>query len=249
MELERDGNVPRLLERIPTERLYASNWIAFLTAALRPVAPPPAISGIYVNEALAGRGERLKGYNVGLEVFDRPETFDPAVDPIVRIEAARVREKLREYYESRGAERSRSHRPAKGHLYAAHRVSPSGITTVAQVALDATTSDRPLDPAQGSVHPSSVLPRLPSESYWSPYCGYCCCLLVSLAWSWWAHSRHCLRKRPLRSCRSKILETIPMGSLCRRDHRGHRHRSVALEGPVCRRPKFDRNLSEASLPT
>jgi hypothetical protein len=34
-----------------------------------------------VNEALAGRGERLKAYNVALEVFDRPETFDPAIDP------------------------------------------------------------------------------------------------------------------------------------------------------------------------
>ena len=30
-----------------------------------------------VNETLAGRGERLKAYNVALEVFDRPETFDP----------------------------------------------------------------------------------------------------------------------------------------------------------------------------
>ena len=55
-----------------------------------------------VNEALAGRGERLKGYNVALAVFDRPETFDPHLDPIVRIEAARVREKLREYYEGDG---------------------------------------------------------------------------------------------------------------------------------------------------
>jgi TolB-like protein/Tfp pilus assembly protein PilF len=55
-----------------------------------------------VNETLAGRGERLKGYNVGLEVFDRPETFDPAIDPIVRIEATRVREKLREYYDTDG---------------------------------------------------------------------------------------------------------------------------------------------------
>lgn len=55
-----------------------------------------------VNETLAGRGGRLKGYNVGIEVFDRPETFDPAVDPIVRIEAARVREKLREYYDTQG---------------------------------------------------------------------------------------------------------------------------------------------------
>ena len=55
-----------------------------------------------VNETLAGRSERLKAYNVALEVFERPETFDPTVDPLVRIEAARLREKLREYYGTDG---------------------------------------------------------------------------------------------------------------------------------------------------
>ena len=55
-----------------------------------------------VNETLAGRGERLKGYNVALEVFGRPETFDPTIDPFVRVEAARLREKLREYYGTDG---------------------------------------------------------------------------------------------------------------------------------------------------
>ena len=55
-----------------------------------------------VNETLAGRGERLKGYNVAVEVFDRPKTFDPLVDPIVRNEAARLRDRLREYYEADG---------------------------------------------------------------------------------------------------------------------------------------------------
>ena len=55
-----------------------------------------------VNETLAGRGERLKGYNIALEVFDRPETFDPTTDPLVRIEAARLREKLHEYYDTDG---------------------------------------------------------------------------------------------------------------------------------------------------
>ncbi|HEX2447484.1 MAG TPA: hypothetical protein VHK26_04770 [Methyloceanibacter sp.] len=55
-----------------------------------------------VNETLEGRGDRLKGYNIGLEVFDRPEAFDPAIDPIVRIEAARLRDKLREYYDADG---------------------------------------------------------------------------------------------------------------------------------------------------
>ena len=49
-----------------------------------------------VNETLAGRGERLKGHNIALEVFDRPETFNSNVDPIVRMEAARLRDRLRE---------------------------------------------------------------------------------------------------------------------------------------------------------
>ena len=55
-----------------------------------------------VNETLAGRGERLKGYSIAQEVFDRSDAFDPNVDPIVRVEAARVRDKLREYYEVDG---------------------------------------------------------------------------------------------------------------------------------------------------
>lgn len=55
-----------------------------------------------IGETLAGRGERLKGYTVAIEVFDRPQSFDAAVDPVVRIEAGRLRDKLREYYETEG---------------------------------------------------------------------------------------------------------------------------------------------------
>jgi adenylate cyclase len=55
-----------------------------------------------VKETLAGRGELLKGYNLGRDVFDRSEAFDPNTDPFVRIEAARLRDKLREYYEAEG---------------------------------------------------------------------------------------------------------------------------------------------------
>ena len=55
-----------------------------------------------VNELLAGRGERLKGYNVAQAVFDRTDTFDSNVDPIVRLEAGRLRDRLREYYDGDG---------------------------------------------------------------------------------------------------------------------------------------------------
>ena len=56
-----------------------------------------------VNEALAGRSMRLKGYAIGLEVFDRADTFDPTIDPIVRVQGARLRDKLRDYYRNGGA--------------------------------------------------------------------------------------------------------------------------------------------------
>ena len=55
-----------------------------------------------VSEALAGRAERLKGYTIALDVFDRPASFDPLVNPIVRMEAGRLRDKLQDYYESIG---------------------------------------------------------------------------------------------------------------------------------------------------
>jgi len=56
-----------------------------------------------VTESLAGRTDRLKGYTIALEVFDRGVSFDPGIDAIVRVEAARLRAKLREYYEREGA--------------------------------------------------------------------------------------------------------------------------------------------------
>ena len=53
----------------------------------------------YIVEAsLSGRSDKLNQYLIGLEVFDRNETFDPAVDSSVRVEAGRLRAKLREYY-------------------------------------------------------------------------------------------------------------------------------------------------------
>lgn len=55
-----------------------------------------------VDEVLAGRGERLNQFALGVEVFDRDESFDPAIDSVVRVEASRLRAKLREYYETDG---------------------------------------------------------------------------------------------------------------------------------------------------
>ena len=51
-----------------------------------------------VEETLAGRKHRIKGYTVATRVFGRGDDFDPAQDPIVSIQAGRLRRALERYY-------------------------------------------------------------------------------------------------------------------------------------------------------
>jgi TolB-like protein/Tfp pilus assembly protein PilF len=52
--------------------------------------------------ALNGKSDCLKEQLVGVEVFDRKGDYDPRTDPIVRVEARRLRAKLKAYYTSTG---------------------------------------------------------------------------------------------------------------------------------------------------
>jgi hypothetical protein len=51
---------------------------------------------------LEGRASELSEYSIGYEVFDRNETYDPALDSIVRVGAHDLRKKLELYYKSEG---------------------------------------------------------------------------------------------------------------------------------------------------
>ena len=55
-----------------------------------------------VSEALAGRGDQLKEYVIGVQVFDKDSSFDPRADPIVRVQARRLRARLGRYYREEG---------------------------------------------------------------------------------------------------------------------------------------------------
>jgi len=59
-----------------------------------------------VEESLRGRESRISEYSIGVEVYERPATFDARLDSIVRVEAGRLRSKLREYYETEGSNSS-----------------------------------------------------------------------------------------------------------------------------------------------
>lgn len=51
-----------------------------------------------VEETLLGRRDEISEYSIALAVFDRNESFEPGLNPIVRNEARRLRHKLDEYY-------------------------------------------------------------------------------------------------------------------------------------------------------
>ena len=55
-----------------------------------------------VTEAAAGRSDELKEYVVGVQVFGKEPSFDPRTDPIVRVQARRLRARLSRYYHDEG---------------------------------------------------------------------------------------------------------------------------------------------------
>ena len=84
------GEVRAALERVLASRCFeqAGRSSAFLR--------------FVVEQTLAGQGDRLKGYTIAVEVFERPPDFDAQTDPLVRVEAGRLRRRLIEYYADEG---------------------------------------------------------------------------------------------------------------------------------------------------
>ncbi|HEV7248521.1 MAG TPA: hypothetical protein VGN93_16215 [Shinella sp.] len=60
------------------------------------------LSYIVENE-LSGKAAQLKGYSIGIDVFGRSAGFDAGNDPLVRVQAGKLRKLLEHYYETEGA--------------------------------------------------------------------------------------------------------------------------------------------------
>ena len=53
-------------------------------------------------KSLSGEADTLKEYTVGLDVFAKPDSYDPRQESVVRMHMARLRQKLAEYYRTEG---------------------------------------------------------------------------------------------------------------------------------------------------
>jgi hypothetical protein len=88
---------------IDKERVYAA--LAKIVATDEFAASPQlaAFLTFSVGQTLDGRGQALKAYTIATEVLGRPSSFDPQNDPIVRVEATRLRRAMERYYATDGA--------------------------------------------------------------------------------------------------------------------------------------------------
>ncbi len=82
-----------------------------------------------VDAALQSPEAPIKEFDIGIAVYDRRSDYDPRTDPIVRVEAARLRARLREYYEVTPPDRVRIDIP-KGH-YVPRFIAIEGAPTQA----------------------------------------------------------------------------------------------------------------------
>ena len=125
-----DTAIPAEIVRAELDRVLASRGFvnaARLSRLLRHVT----------ERTLAGDGDQLKEYTVGVEVFDRDASYDPRLDSIVRVEAGRLRSRLEEYYAAGGARSEiRIDLPRGGYMARFTRratessVEPPGATSV-----------------------------------------------------------------------------------------------------------------------
>jgi TolB-like protein/Tfp pilus assembly protein PilF len=56
-----------------------------------------------VERSLAGEGDRVNEYAIGVDVFGKPDSFDPRTESTVRTEFSRLRQKIKEYYKADGS--------------------------------------------------------------------------------------------------------------------------------------------------
>lgn len=111
-----------------------------------------------VEETLSGRANRLKGYTVAIDVFGRDEGFDSQADPVVRLEARRLRRDLDSYYVDAGShDRVRISIPKGTYVphFEWHEVAqPLAVSSGEQ----ATSSDEP--PANGVSGATDLITRI-----------------------------------------------------------------------------------------
>jgi TolB-like protein len=114
--MERGGRL-LISPKIPTPEILSQLEKVLASRAFRHASRLSRFLRYTAEYALNGHTVKCKEFVLGMEVFDKPPTFDPRIDSIVRVEACRLRSRLKIYYESEGqADRVVIEYPKGGYL-------------------------------------------------------------------------------------------------------------------------------------
>ncbi|WP_428032686.1 tetratricopeptide repeat protein [Ancylobacter sp.] len=120
----------------------------------------PQLSNIlrFVVEAtLEGRRDAIKGYTIAVEALGRDPSFDPQADPIVRVEATRLRRALERYYAGAGAGESIEIAIPRGSYVPQFLPRPAGGAVASPMATpDAAAPAVETEPAAADVTPPAA---------------------------------------------------------------------------------------------
>lgn len=145
----------------------------------------------YIGEKyFEGQTERLHEYDLATEVFGRSKsTFNPGEDAIVRVEAHRLRKRLKEYYEGEGKD------------HPVHVSLPPGSYVPAFTQCNAA----PEESAEQEL-PASALPSLKWRRW--AYAASACAFLLIAVLAWRALGRH-EQKPPPKARATSVAPTSP----------------------------------------
>lgn len=144
-----------------------------------------------------GAADQIKEYNIAVEALGRPADFDQKRDSIVRVEAHRLRKRLREYYEAEGADHAiRIEIPSGQYaprFQAAQPPSPSliDVTLVTQdeVAANGTGELQPggmsLAPSPAQIIAPEPAPRAPGHGARNALIALALLLAGAGSWALW----------------------------------------------------------------
>jgi hypothetical protein len=148
---------------------------------------------LYIGEKyFQGQTERLHEYDIATEVFGRSKsTFNPGEDAIVRVEAHRLRKRLKEYYEGEG----------RDHPVQVSLPPGSYVPAFTHCSLDLEESEQS---EQQELSPSA--PPAPKPHRWVYFAAACTLLLIAGA-GWIVVSRHGKRTPPHARAKSAVSTT------------------------------------------
>lgn len=91
------------MEKISREEVEAALFKILQVDSLKTSPNLQKFLSYIVEQKLSGNEIGLKAYSIAIDAFGRSEDFDSQLDPIVRVQARRLRTVLQEYYQNQGA--------------------------------------------------------------------------------------------------------------------------------------------------